>query len=426
LTVHDADARPFLRSTDDRYDLIVVDAYHQPYVRSTSRPAFFRLARERLAPGHRRAERRRGAGRQASRGGGRAHGRCGAAAVLEWPALRFNTIARPHDPLAPAELDRRLRSGPTDLAPLRELLARDVPLDRPGAVDRRPGSRRVGDRPDDLAYAAEGGRLDEDSSDAAGRAVISLERRDAAAADRPSRRGRPAPENTLRAFRAALEAGVDLVELDVLDLRDGSLVVAHSYDLFEASHGAHRGSFREWGSTMSAPPARAADARGRARVLRRRGASVGVHVDLKSAAAAAASPRARSLGLRERSLVSSFDVRRLRRFAAHEPGVRIGISFLRTGPGCRGGEDCARDRGKPEGLARVTPRLVGRLLSRAARPRSSSTTRREPAAVRAAHARGAVVVAWTGIDRRPARVDAAGVDAVVVDDPTIFASTLQT
>ena len=30
--MHDADARPFLRSTDTRYDLIVVDAYRQPYV----------------------------------------------------------------------------------------------------------------------------------------------------------------------------------------------------------------------------------------------------------------------------------------------------------------------------------------------------------------------------------------------------------
>jgi glycerophosphoryl diester phosphodiesterase len=47
--------------------------------------------------------------------------------------------------------------------------------------------------------------------------------------------------------------------------------------------------------------------------------------------------------------------------------------------------------------------------------------------VGAAHARGAVVVAWTVIDPADlARVDAAGVDAVVVDDPTIFASTLQT
>ena len=52
LTVHDADARPFLRRTDERYDLIVVDAYHQPYVPFyLATREFFRLARERLEPG---------------------------------------------------------------------------------------------------------------------------------------------------------------------------------------------------------------------------------------------------------------------------------------------------------------------------------------------------------------------------------------
>ena len=52
LTVHDADARPFLRSTDERYDLIVVDAYRQPYVPFyLATREFFRLVREHLAPG---------------------------------------------------------------------------------------------------------------------------------------------------------------------------------------------------------------------------------------------------------------------------------------------------------------------------------------------------------------------------------------
>ncbi|WP_410962308.1 glycerophosphodiester phosphodiesterase family protein, partial [Salmonella sp. SAL4355] len=59
--------------------------------------------------------------------------------------------------------------------------------------------------------------------------MIDLGRRDG----RPLRvghRGAPAlaPENTLRSFRAAVEHGVDLIELDVLDLVGGPLVVAHS------------------------------------------------------------------------------------------------------------------------------------------------------------------------------------------------------
>ena len=129
LTVHDADARPYLRSTDRRYDLIVVDAYHQPYVPFyLATREFFRLVRARLTPGgivalnvaavpddERLVE---------------AVGRTVAAElpqVLEWPALRFNTIVLGlTDPLEPAELERRLQSGPRDLAALRELLARDV------------------------------------------------------------------------------------------------------------------------------------------------------------------------------------------------------------------------------------------------------------------------------------------------------------
>ncbi len=47
-----ADARPFLRSTRSRYDVIVLDAYRQPYIPFylTTRE-FFRLTRARLTPG---------------------------------------------------------------------------------------------------------------------------------------------------------------------------------------------------------------------------------------------------------------------------------------------------------------------------------------------------------------------------------------
>jgi spermidine synthase len=52
LHVHDADARPFLAESEGGYDLIVVDAYHQPYVPFyLATREFFRLVRERLAPG---------------------------------------------------------------------------------------------------------------------------------------------------------------------------------------------------------------------------------------------------------------------------------------------------------------------------------------------------------------------------------------
>jgi len=51
LHLHTADARPFLRRTDRRFDLIVVDAYRQPYIPFyLSTREFFALAREHLTP----------------------------------------------------------------------------------------------------------------------------------------------------------------------------------------------------------------------------------------------------------------------------------------------------------------------------------------------------------------------------------------
>jgi spermidine synthase len=54
LRIFTEDARPFLHRTDERYDAILVDAYRQPYIPFyMSTREFFRLARDRLAPGGR-------------------------------------------------------------------------------------------------------------------------------------------------------------------------------------------------------------------------------------------------------------------------------------------------------------------------------------------------------------------------------------
>ena len=166
LVVHDADARPFLRMTDARYDLIVIDAYHQPYVPFyLATREFFRLVREHLAPGGIVAlnvatvpgDRRlvRGVGTTLS---------SEFPQVLEWPALRFNTILLGLTvPLDKAERARRLEHGPRALASLRELLAKEalplVPSGRAWTDDRAP-VEWVTDRMI-VTYAAEGGRLRE-------------------------------------------------------------------------------------------------------------------------------------------------------------------------------------------------------------------------------------------------------------------------
>ena len=164
LTVHTADARPFLRTTRERYDLIVVDAYHQPYVPFyLATREFFALVRERLAPGGIVA-----LNVAATPDDKRlAHALGGTLAtefpqVLEWPALRFNTIVVGlTNPLTRRELVRRLRSGPARLASLRRLLALEVaplpPSADPWTDDRAPvewlTDRMI------LSFALQGGEL---------------------------------------------------------------------------------------------------------------------------------------------------------------------------------------------------------------------------------------------------------------------------
>ncbi len=163
LRVHDADARPFLRRTDERYDLIYIDAYHQPYVPFyLATQEFFELVRKRLAPGGLVAL------NVATVPGDRKleEGLAGTLAtvfpvVRTWPVLRFNHIVIGFSD------DRAVQTWerPFDIAELVELLVRDLgppvaPKDDPWTDDRAP-VEWVTDRMI-LEYAAEGGRLDED------------------------------------------------------------------------------------------------------------------------------------------------------------------------------------------------------------------------------------------------------------------------
>ena len=167
LDVHDADARPFLRRTDERYDLIVVDAYHQPYVPFyLATREFFRLARERLEPGGVLAL-------NVATVPGDERLLKGIAGTLThefesvsvWPALRFNRILVAFDEPKPVLSTELLDAGPPALRPLRELLLRELrpygrKAKRPWTDDRAP-VEWVTDRMI-VEYAARGGELDED------------------------------------------------------------------------------------------------------------------------------------------------------------------------------------------------------------------------------------------------------------------------
>jgi glycerophosphoryl diester phosphodiesterase len=262
--------------------------------------------------------------------------------------------------------------------------------------------------------------------------VISLERRDG----RPLRIGHRgaaalAPENTLASFRAAVEVGVDLIEFDVLELSAGGLVVAHSHDLHEVSHGAIRGTL----ASMTTDELRAAcpDLPTLDEALAffaEEATEVGAHVDLKSPAAASAVLASLGrFGLLERSFVSSFHHRALRRLGELEPRLRVGATFPRDVLRFHGHRRAdAAVGGALRALRTVTPRLVGSLLARSGATAVVLHHRVvSDAAVRQAHARNAPVVAWTVDDRDDLdRVNEAGVDAVVTNDPSIFVSTLET
>jgi spermidine synthase len=159
LRVVDADARPFLRRTHKRYDLIFVDAYHQPYVPFyLATREFFELVRSRLAPGGILAL------NVATVPGDDelVDGIAGTVAavfpeVRIWPPLRFN-----HFVIGLTMPSRSFRLVPVPL--LGGLLARQLSgpvaaAAHPWTDDRAP-VEWVTDRMI-LRYAAEGGRLDE-------------------------------------------------------------------------------------------------------------------------------------------------------------------------------------------------------------------------------------------------------------------------
>jgi spermidine synthase len=145
LTVYTADARPFLQATDKRYDLIMVDAYRQPYVPFyLATRQFFALCRRHLAPGGVVA-----LNVSTVPGDTRlADGIAGTLAtefpqVLAWPAMRFNQLVIGLATAAPLqELRRRLAAAPPLVQPLTRLLAIQMqprrPSTDPWTDDRAP------------------------------------------------------------------------------------------------------------------------------------------------------------------------------------------------------------------------------------------------------------------------------------------------
>ena len=236
--------------------------------------------------------------------------------------------------------------------------------------------------------------------------MISLERR----TGRPLRIGHRgaaalAPENTLASFRAAVQAGVDLIEFDVIAGPGGGLLVAHGPEDVGPETPTLEQALQFF--VDEAP-------------------SIGVHLDLKlTRRERDVVETVRRLGLARRSFVSSYYFGTARAVAALDGDVRTGLTVPRR---------IVRlsEEGRAAPVTRMGLRLLRRLTPVAVRPLLSVTRATAivlhhslvtTGSVRAAHARGAAVVTWTVDDPVVlARVEAAGVDAIVTNDPRLFLS----
>lgn len=236
-----------------------------------------------------------------------------------------------------------------------------------------------------------------------------------------------APENTIASLDAALAAGVDAVEVDVLALRDGTLVLAHSDDLAEISHGAvtGRAETETLAELRAVAPALPTLDEACAFLAAR---NVAVQIDLKWLGyESAVVDVLRRHGLVERALVSSFFADSLRAVAAVEPGLRLGLTY----PFDRRGLSRRRALAPAVLLAvlalrRALPYRIGAMLAAA---RATVATLHHlvvtPAVIRACHRREAAVWTWTVDDARViSRLARAGVDGVITNDPRLFAGTL--
>jgi len=244
---------------------------------------------------------------------------------------------------------------------------------------------------------------------------------------RVGHRGAPAlaPENTLRALELAVELGCDMLEFDVLDLADGTLVLAHSNDLSEVSHGAGRGRVRRRtldGLRRVAPDLPTLDEA--LAFCAERLPGIGLQVDLKRRGIEAGVVEAlRRHEVLERSWVSGFDAVALRRVSELEPELPRSYTLPRDRFGIsRRGPLAPVARAALASLGASLPRRLPALLARAhAVAATLHHSVASPAAIARAHEVDAAVYVWTVDDPNVAqRLVDAGADGIITNDPRIF------
>ncbi|HUE26604.1 MAG TPA: glycerophosphodiester phosphodiesterase [Solirubrobacteraceae bacterium] len=217
-----------------------------------------------------------------------------------------------------------------------------------------------------------------------------------------------APGNTSASFDAALAAGVDMIEFDVLLERDGDrLLLAHD----------HKDAAARSPHTLE---------EGLAHLASDAFAEIEIDVDLKLPGYELRVLEAlRSYGMLERSMISSQFRSSLRRIRVAEPQVRLGWSVPKV------------KRDPFRSLATTIPALVALVLLRALLPWRAAAAIRSgrcdalmahwrlvtPRLVRSVERAGGELYVWT-VDELPRMraLEQLGVTGVITNDPRLFAA----
>jgi glycerophosphoryl diester phosphodiesterase len=227
------------------------------------------------------------------------------------------------------------------------------------------------------------------------------------------------------ALELAVELGCDMLEFDVLDLVDGTLVLAHSNSLREVSHGTARGRVRRLGfdalkrvapalPTLDDALAFCADQL----------PGIGLQLDLKRRGIEQRVVEAlRRHHVLDRSWVSGFDAVALQRVADLEPELPRSYTLPRDRFGLsKRGPLAPVVRGALASFGASLPRRLPALLARArAQAATLHHSVASPLAIARAHELGAAVYVWTVDDHKLARrLVEAGADGIITNDPRIF------
>ena len=229
----------------------------------------------------------------------------------------------------------------------------------------------------------------------------------------------------MRALELAVELGCDMLEFDVLDLVDGTLVLAHSNDLREVSHGAAGGRVRRRtldGLRSVAPELPTLDEA--LAFCAERLPGVGLQLDLKRRGVERGVVEAlHRHELLDRSWVSGFDAQALRLLAELEPALPRSFTLPRDRFGIsKRGPLAPVIRAALASIGASLPRRLPVLLAHA---RAAAATLHysvaSKAAIDRAHELDAAVYVWTVDDPRLAeRLVGDGADGIITNDPRIF------